>query len=99
MMAPSSAGMLDLVVGGIEGYLFHYKCLSTEPSLRFANPVRLRVGDEEIRRFGKPNPSAGHWWGGSQGPLDGFMGGASTACTVAQLEAQGPPFPSLNLKV
>lgn len=72
----SGSGHDDLLVGGIEGYLLHYRCLSVSP-LQFAPPIRLRVGDEEIRHFGKPNPSAGYHWGGAQGPTDGFMGGYS----------------------
>ena len=42
----------------------------------------MRMGDEEIRRFAKPSPSAGYHWGGSQGPLDGFQGGYSNPVLV-----------------
>jgi len=74
-------GTADLLVGGIEGYIFWYKTLSTEP-LRFAPPERVRVGDEEIRRYAKPRPAAGAHWGSSQGPLDGFNGGYSNPVLV-----------------
>jgi len=74
-------GTPDLLVGSIEGYVFWYKVLSTDP-LRFAPPERVRVGDEEIRRYAKPNPSAGYHWGSSQGPLDGFNGGYSNPVLV-----------------
>ncbi len=69
-------GRADLVVGAIEGYVFWYRVLSTDP-LRFAPPERLRAGGEEIRRLARPNPSAGYHWGSSQGPGDGFNGGYS----------------------
>ena len=74
-------GTADLLVGGIEGYVLWYKPLSTEP-LRFAPPERVRVGDEEIRRYAKPRPAAGVHWGSSQGPLDGFNGGYSNPVLV-----------------
>ena len=74
-------GMADLVVGGVEGYVFWYQTLSTSP-LRFAPPERVRVGNEEIRRYAKPNPSAGYHWGSSQGPGDGFNGGYSNPLLV-----------------
>jgi hypothetical protein len=74
-------GMADLVVGGVEGYVFWYKTLSTNP-LRFAPPERVRVGDEEIHRYAKPHPSAGYSWGSSQGPGDGFNGGYSNPLLV-----------------
>ena len=74
-------GTPDLLVGSIEGYIFWYKVLSTHP-LRFAPPERVRVGDEEIRRYAKPNPSAGYHWGSSQGPLDGSNGGYSNPALV-----------------
>lgn len=74
-------GMADLLVGGIEGYIFWYKTLSVAP-LCFAPPERVRVGDEEIRRYAKPNPSAGYHWGSSQGPGDGFNGGYSNPVLV-----------------
>ena len=67
-------GMDDLVVGTVEGYALWYKTLSTNP-LRFAPPERVRMHDEEIRVFGKPNPAAGYHWGSSQGPGDGYNGG------------------------
>jgi hypothetical protein len=76
-----NTGTADLLVGSIEGYIFWYKTLSTDP-LRFAPPERVRVHDEEIRRFGKPNPAAGHHWGSSQGPGDGFNGGYSNPVLV-----------------
>lgn len=69
-------GMADLVIGSVEGYIFWYKTLSTNP-LRFAAPERVRCGDEEIRRVAKPHPAGGYHWGSSQGPLDGFNGGYS----------------------
>ncbi len=74
-------GMSDLVVGGVEGHVFWYRTLSTDP-LRFAPPERVRVGDEEIRRYAKPNPAAGYHWGSSQGPGDGFNGGYSNPLLV-----------------
>ena len=74
-------GTADLLVGSMEGYIFWYKTLSTNP-LRFAPPERVRVGDEEMRRYGKPNPSAGYHWGSSQGPNDGFNGGYSNPVLV-----------------
>ena len=74
-------GMADLVVGGVEGYIFWYRTLSTDP-LRFAPPERVRVGNEEIRRYAKPNPAAGHHWGSSQGPSDGFNGGYSNPLLI-----------------
>lgn len=74
-------GKPDLLVGSIEGYIFWYKTLSTNP-LRFAPPERVRLGDEELRRFAKPNPSAGYHWGSSQGPSDGFRGGYSNPVLV-----------------
>ena len=74
-------GAADLVVGAIEGYIFWYRVLSTDP-LRFAPPERLRAGGEEIRRLAKPNPSAGYHWGSSQGPGDGFNGGYSNPVLV-----------------
>jgi len=76
-----NTGMADLVVGGVEGYVFWYRTLSTDP-LRFAPPERVRVGNEEIRRYAKPNPSAGYHWGSSQGPGDGFNGGYSNPLLV-----------------
>ena len=69
-------GTHDVLVGGTEGHVFWYKTLSTNP-LRFAPPERVRVHDEEIRVFGKPHPAAGHHWGSSQGPGDGYDGGNS----------------------
>lgn len=74
-------GIDDLVVGGVEGYVLWYRTLSTDP-LQFAPPERVRVGDEEIRRYGTPNPSGGHHWGSSQGPDDGFNGGYSNPLLV-----------------
>ena len=74
-------GTADLLVGSIEGYVFWYKVLSTDP-LRFAPPERVRLGDEEIRSYAKPNPAGGHHWGGSQGPLDGNNGGYSNPVLV-----------------
>ena len=74
-------GMEDLVVGGVEGYVLWYRTLSVDP-LRFAPPERVRVGNEEIRRYAKPNPSAGYHWGSSQGPGDGFNGGYSNPLLV-----------------
>ncbi len=74
-------GMADLLVGSVEGYVFWYKTLDTEP-LRFAPPERVRVGDQEIRRWGKPYPAAGYHWGSSQGPGDGFNGGYSNPVLV-----------------
>ncbi len=76
-----NTGMMDLVTGSIEGYVFWYKTLSTHP-LRFAPPERVRRGDEEIRRMAKPNPAAGYHWGSSQGPQDGFNGGYSNPVLV-----------------
>jgi hypothetical protein len=77
----SGTGMDDLVVGGVEGYVLWYRTLSTDP-LRFAHPERVRVGDEEIRRYAKPNPSGGYHWGSSQSPDDGFNGGYSNPLLV-----------------
>ncbi len=74
-------GWPDLLVGSVEGYIFWYKTLSTDP-LRFAPPERVRVGNEEIRRYSKPDPAAGYHWGGSQGPLDGSNGGYSNPLLV-----------------
>ena len=74
-------GTPDLLVGSVEGYIFWYKTLSTDP-LRFAPPERVRRGDEEIRRVAKANPAAGYHWGGSQGPLDGDNGGYSNPVLV-----------------
>ena len=74
-------GVADLVVGSIEGYVFWYRVLSTNP-LRFAAPERLRAGGEEIRRLAKPHPAAGYHWGSSQGPGDGFNGGYSNPVLV-----------------
>ena len=74
-------GVADLLVGSIEGYVFWYKTLSTAP-LRFAPPERVRVGDEEIRCYAKPDPAGGVHWGGSQGPLDGSNGGYSNPVLV-----------------
>lgn len=74
-------GMADLLVGSVEGYVFWYKTLSTNP-LRFDAPERVRMGDQEIRRYGKPHPSAGYHWGSSQGPSDGFDGGYSNPVLV-----------------
>jgi hypothetical protein len=76
-----ATGTADLVVGSVEGYVFWYKTLSTEP-LRFAPPERVRVGDQEIRRWGKPHPAGGYHWGSSQGPGDGFNGGYSNPVLV-----------------
>ena len=76
-----NTGAADLLVGSLEGYIFWYKVLSTEP-LRFAPPERVRLHDEEIRRYGKPHPAAGHHWGSSQGPGDGFNGGYSNPVLV-----------------
>ena len=69
-------GNSDLLVGSVEGYIFWYKTISTKP-LRFAKPVRVKQGTEEIRRLARANPSAGHHWGGSQTPYDGDTGGYS----------------------
>ena len=74
-------GIADLVVGSAEGYIVWYKTLSTKP-LRFAPPERVRWGDIEIRRYAKPNPARGYYWGSSQGPLDGFNGGYSNPVLV-----------------
>ena len=74
-------GTPDLLVGSVEGYIFWYKTLSTDP-LRFAPPERVRRGDEEIRRYAKPNPAGGHHWGSSQGPGDGYNGGYSNPVLV-----------------
>jgi hypothetical protein len=70
------SGMPDLLVGGIEGYIFWYKTLSTDP-LRFAPPERVRYGTTEIRRLATPYPAGGQHWGGSQSPYDGDTGGYS----------------------
>ena len=67
-------GMADLLVGSLDGYISWYKTLSTSP-LRFAPPERVRLGASDIRRLAMANPSAGHHWGGSQGPYDGNTGG------------------------
>lgn len=69
-------GTPDLLVGGVEGYILWYRTLSTNP-LRFALPERVRCGTTEIRRLARPDPAAGHHWGGSQGPYDGETGGYS----------------------
>jgi hypothetical protein len=69
-------GMPDLLVGSIEGYIFWYKTLSTDP-LRFAPPERVRYGTTEIRRLATPYPAGGQYWGGSQSPYDGDTGGYS----------------------
>jgi hypothetical protein len=74
-------GTQDILVGSLEGYIFWYKTISTDP-LRFAPPERVRQGTEEIRRLARPNPSAGYHWGGSQGPYDGEMGGYSNPVLV-----------------
>lgn len=74
-------GTPDILVGSLEGYIFWYKTISTDP-LRFAPPERVRQGTEEIRRLARPNPSAGYHWGGSQGPYDGEMGGYSNPVLV-----------------
>lgn len=34
----SGTGMADIVVGGIEGYLVHYRCLAVSPSASLCNP-------------------------------------------------------------
>ena len=68
--------MQDILVGSIEGYIFWYKTLSTNP-LRFAPPERVRYGTTEIRRLATPYPSSGQYWGGSQSPYDGDTGGYS----------------------
>ena len=69
-------GMDDILVGSIEGYVFWYKTLSTNP-LRFAPPERVRYGATEIRRLATPHPAGGRHWGGSQSPYDGDTGGYS----------------------
>ena len=69
-------GMQDILVGSVEGYIFWYKTLSTNP-LRFAPPERVRYGTTEIRRLATPYPSSGQYWGGSQSPYDGDTGGYS----------------------
>ena len=69
-------GMQDILVGSIEGYIFWYKTLSTNP-LRFAPPERVRYGATEIRRLATPYPAGGQHWGGSQSPYDGDTGGYS----------------------
>ena len=74
-------GTPDLLVGGVEGYILWYKTLSTDP-LRFAPPERVWCGTTEIRRLAMANPSAGHHWGGSQGPYDGDSGGYSNPVLV-----------------
>ena len=74
-------GMPDLLVGSVEGYIFWYKTLSTNP-LRFARPERVRQGTTEIRRLARANPSAGHHWGGSQSPYDGDTGGYSNPVLI-----------------
>ena len=68
--------MQDILVGSIEGYIFWYKTLSTNP-LRFAPPERVRYGTTEIRRLATPYPAGGQHWGGSQSPYDGDTGGYS----------------------
>ncbi len=67
-------GMDDILVGSIEGHVFWYKTLSTNP-LRFAPPERVRYGATEIRRLATPHPAGGRHWGGSQSPYDGDTGG------------------------
>jgi hypothetical protein len=74
-------GMPDLLVGGIEGYIFWYKTLSVDP-LRFAAPERVRYGTTEIRRLATPYPAGGQHWGGSQSPYDGDTGGYSNPVLV-----------------
>ena len=74
-------GTPDLLVGSIEGYIFWYKTLSTDP-LRFAPPERVRYGTTEIRRLATPYPSGGQNWGGSQGPYDGETGGYSNPVLI-----------------
>lgn len=74
-------GTPDILVGSVEGYIFWYKTISTDP-LRFAPPERVRQGGEEIRRMARANPSAGYHWGGSQGPYDGDTGGYSNPVLV-----------------
>ena len=76
-----NTGSADLLVGSVEGYIFWYRTLATEP-LRFAPPERVRGGDQEIRYYGKPHPAAGYHWGSSQGPGDGFNGGYSNPVLV-----------------
>jgi hypothetical protein len=76
-----NTGTADLLVGSVQGHVFWYKTLSTNP-LRFAPPERVRVADQEIRRYGKPHPAAGYHWGTSQGPSDGFNGGYSNPALV-----------------
>ena len=76
-----ATGRADLLVGSVEGYVFWYKTLSTDP-LRFAPPERVRAAGDEIRYTARPNPAAGHHWGGSQGPLDGNIGGYSNPVLV-----------------
>ena len=49
-------GMQDILVGSVEGYIFWYKTLSTNP-LRFAPPERVRYGTTEIRRLATPYPA------------------------------------------
>jgi hypothetical protein len=74
-------GTPDLLVGSIEGYIFWYKTLSTDP-LRFAPPERVRYGATEIRRLATPYPAGGQYWGGSQSPYDGETGGYSNPVLV-----------------
>ena len=74
-------GMPDLLVGCLDGYIAWYKTLSTNP-LRFARPERVRLGTTEIRRLSMASPSAGHHWGGSQGPYDGNTGGYANPVLV-----------------
>ena len=69
-------GRPDLLVGGLDGHISWYKTLATDP-LRFAPPERVRLGTTAIRCLAVANPSAGHHWGGSQGPYDGNTGGYS----------------------
>ena len=76
-----ASGRADLLVGSVEGYVFWYRTLSTDP-LRFAPPERVRAAGDEIRYTARPNPAAGHHWGGSQGPLDGSIGGYSNPVLV-----------------
>lgn len=74
-------GTPDLLVGSIEGYIFWYKTLATDP-LRFAPPERVRYGTTEIRRLATPDPAGGRYWGGSQGPYDGETGGYSNPVLI-----------------
>ncbi|MBT4097823.1 MAG: hypothetical protein HOE86_09280, partial [Gemmatimonadetes bacterium] len=74
-------GVPDLLVGSIEGYIFWYKTLSTDP-LRFAPPERVRYGTTEIRRLATPYPAGEQHWGGSQSPYDGETGGYSNPVLI-----------------